>query len=140
MVLDACYIEKVCENGGGCLITTEEPYYKCQCDVGFSGKNCEIKSLLYKLVIIFLFIKYFFFQVLVQTKQVTHLSKTILRTILLFGIVGNGMVIMSATQNYVTVDVNTALTGTGKRIILVRFQEVSGENMDHGVSNFFIVI
>ena len=34
----------VCKNGGGCIFQNIYPYYKCKCQPGFSGFECDIKG------------------------------------------------------------------------------------------------
>ena len=45
-ISDICHTQNVCKNNGGCLISTEEPFYKCRCDIGYTGDHCELKSLI----------------------------------------------------------------------------------------------
>ena len=45
-VSDICHTQYLCKNNGGCLISTEEPFYKCRCDIGFTGDHCELKSMI----------------------------------------------------------------------------------------------
>ena len=49
--IDECTVTPPCQNGATCMDTPGS--YKCQCQLGFSGKNCEDVSYYFNTHILF---------------------------------------------------------------------------------------
>eukprot|EP00057_Strongylocentrotus_purpuratus_P000593 XP_001179069.2 PREDICTED: fibropellin-3 [Strongylocentrotus purpuratus] len=41
LIMDPCFTEGLCQNGGTCFLLDATPTYECECADGYSGDNCE---------------------------------------------------------------------------------------------------
>ncbi|XP_030853956.1 protein crumbs homolog 1 isoform X2 [Strongylocentrotus purpuratus] len=41
LIMDPCFTEGICQNGGTCVLLDATPTYECECADGYSGDNCE---------------------------------------------------------------------------------------------------